>query len=184
MAAALIGAGLVLFGGLAMILVPRSGAETGNLPQESAPEYESVTPIEVDFAAPELTLTNLQGQTVSLSDYRGQMMLLNNWAFWCPPCTAELPVLQEYYDAHRHQNFLVIGVEAGDEPVDVEYHVNLYKLTFPIWVDPKNDALRAFNNPSLPNSYVIDAEGRVRLAWSGPIDRQMLEKYVTPLLEE
>jgi thiol-disulfide isomerase/thioredoxin len=183
MAMVLIGAGLVFLGGLAMILLPRFTAGA-NAPQESIADYASVTPFEVDFAAPELNLIDLQGEPVALSDYRGQVVLVNNWAFWCPPCRAEMPVLQEYYDAHRHQDFVVIGIEAGDELVDVEYHVDLYKLSFPIWLDLETEALRAFNNPSLPNSYVIDAEGRVRLAWSGPVDRATLEKYVTPLLEK
>jgi thiol-disulfide isomerase/thioredoxin len=183
MAMALIGAGLLLIGGLALVLLPRFVAGS-NTPQESVDGYDTATPVEVDFPAPELELTDLQGRPVSLSDYRGQVVLINNWAFWCPPCRAEMPVLQEYHDAHRHQNFLVLGIEAGDELVDVEYHVNLYKLTFPIWLDPETETLRAFSNPSLPNSYVVDAEGQVRLAWNGPIDLETLEKYVTPLLEE
>ena len=78
----------------------------------------------------------------------------------------------------------MIGIEAGDEKVDVDYHVKLFKLTYPIWLDPQETALQAFQNFSLPNSYVIDKTGTVRLTWVGVIDRAMLEKYVTPLLEE
>lgn len=181
MAMVLVGAGLLLVGGLAMILLPKLVANT---PQESVEDYDTATPVVVDFPAPELNLMDLQGRPVSLSDYRGQVVLINNWAFWCPPCRAEMPVLQEYHDTHSHQNFLVIGIEAGDELVDVEYHVKQYKLTFPVWLDPNTEALRAFKNPSLPNSYVVDANGQVRLAWNGPIDLETLEKYVTPMLEE
>jgi hypothetical protein len=57
-------------------------------------------------------------------------------------------------------------------------------LTFPVWPDPTLQATAAFRNPGLPTSYVIDRQGAVRLAWAGAINRQMLEKHVTPLLEE
>jgi thiol-disulfide isomerase/thioredoxin len=147
-------------------------------------DWGSVVPEIVDFPAPELNLTDLDGNPVSLSDNIGKVVLVNNWAFWCPPCRAELPELQAYYDAYRQQGFTVIGIEAGDEKVDVAYHVQLFKLTYPIWLDPNETSLIAFQNISLPNSYVIDKTGMVRLAWVGTIDRAVLEKYVTPLLEE
>jgi len=68
--------------------------------------------------------------------------------------------------------------------VDVDYHVKLFKITYPVWLDPKQQSMMAIQSFSLPNSYVIDKKGRVRLTWVGVIDRAMLEKYVTPLLEE
>jgi peroxiredoxin len=57
-------------------------------------------------------------------------------------------------------------------------------MNFPVWLDPNSDALRAFGNGSLPSSYVIDRAGTVRYAWTGEISKAMLEKYVTPLIEE
>jgi hypothetical protein len=57
-------------------------------------------------------------------------------------------------------------------------------LTFPVWLDPQSRSLAAFKNDALPSSYVIDAQGVVRLAWTGAINQRMLEKYVTPLLED
>jgi peroxiredoxin len=78
---------------------------------------------------------------------------------------------------------VVIAVESG-EPVDiVAEFVRSYGLTFPVWLDPHGTALDAFGNFSLPSSYVIDREGNVRMSWTGAIDEQTLEQYVTPLLE-
>jgi peroxiredoxin len=174
------GLGLLLLGAVALLylLTPQSDSLT---PQK---DWVSVTPQEVDYPAPELELTDIDGNPVSLARLTGQVVLLNNWAFWCPPCRDELPELQAFYDAHRQQGFTIIGIEAGDEKDDVLYHVKLFKMTYPIWLDLNGDSVRVFENGTLPNSYVIDKTGRVRLAWSGAINRAMLEKYVTPLLEE
>ncbi len=174
------GLGLLILGVVSLVLLAGPQAE---LAITETP-WVSVVPSEVSFAAPELNLTDLDGNPVALSKIAGQVVLVNNWAFWCPPCRAELPELQAYYDDHRQQGFTIIGIEAGDEKVDVDYHVKLFKLTYPIWLDPQEQALQAFQNFSLPNTYVIDKTGTVRLTWVGVIDRAMLEKYVTPLLEE
>jgi peroxiredoxin len=174
------GLGLLVLGVVALIFLAGPQAD---LAITETP-WVSVVPSEVSFAAPELNLTDLDGNPVALSKIAGQVVLVNNWAFWCPPCRAELPELQAYYDAHRQQGFQVIGIEAGDEKKDVDYHVKLFKLSYPIWLDPQEQSLQAFQNFSLPSTYVIDKTGTVRLTWVGVIDRAMLEKYVTPLLEE
>jgi peroxiredoxin len=153
-------------------------------PDYTETPYVSVVPREVNFPAPVLDLTDLDGNPVALSKNSGQVVLVNNWAFWCPPCRDELPELQAYYDAHRQQGLTIIGIEAGGEKEDVDYHVKLFKLTYPVWLDPGEKALHAFQSFNLPNSFVIDKTGTVRLYWVGVIDRAMLEKYVTPLLEE
>ncbi len=174
------GLGLLILGVVSLVFLAGSQAA----PASTETPWVSVVPKEVSFAAPELNLTDLNGNPVALSKTAGQVVLVNNWAFWCPPCRAELPELQAYYDAHRQQGFNIIGIEAGDEKKDVDYHVKLFKLTYPIWLDPQEQSLQAFQNFSLPNTYVIDKTGTVRLSWVGVIDRAMLEKYVTPLLEE
>lgn len=176
---ALIGAGFLILGAVLLIVLPKLGAGA----QSESGDYPSAIPVKVNYPAPEIELADLQGKPVSLVDYRGKVVLVNNWAFWCPPCRAELPVLEKYYQEHKTDNFTIVGIEAGGEFEDVDYHVKLYKLTFPIWMDPGELALRTFNNLTLPNSYVIDANGQVVYAWSGPISRAMLEQYITPLLE-
>lgn len=181
MALAFMGVGLLVLGGLAVALIARPGTAS---PQEESQQFTPAIPIAVDFPAPDLNLQDLDGNPVGLDDFAGQVVLVNNWAFWCPPCRAELPELQAYYDDHRKDRFTVIGIEAGGEYQDVKYHVDLYQLNFPIWLDPQEQALRTFQNGSLPNSYVIDRNGQVRLAWNGPINRETLEKYVSPLLME
>jgi len=175
-----LGGGLILLGVLALAYLLWSEAGASSVPGG----YESAVPLAVDYPAPKLSLVDLDGQTVSLADYAGQVVLVNNWATWCPPCRAEMPILERYYQDHRKQKFAVIRIESGSPAETVAYEVEQSQLTFPIWLDPKIKAVAAFNNRSLPNSYVMDGDGQVRLAWTGPISRAMLEQYVTHLLEK
>lgn len=176
---AIAGIGLIALGVAAAVLL--SDASPASNP--AAPPGQ-VVPQEVDYPAPPLALVDVDGQSVTLADYVGQVVLLNNWATWCPPCRAEMPELQAYHTAHQEQGFTVIAVEAGDPASQVQQFVEEYDLTFPVWVDTGQQALTIFRNLALPNSFVIDREGQVRLAWSGAITLDVLEKYVTPLLEE
>ena len=177
----LIGVGLVLLGVLAWVLLPRLG---GVLSKSNIGDQARAIPVEVNFPAPELSLTDLQGNAVSLADFRGKVVLVNNWATWCPPCKAEMPSLQTYYEKNKDRGFEIVAIEAG-EPVDeVAAFVGRLGLTFKVWPDLEQKALAAFRGYSLPNTYVIDEGGQVRLAWFGPVSRKMLEAYVTPLLKD
>ena len=175
--------GTILFiAGLGLFLVLTQN-EKETSAQFSASEY-SVTPVEVSFPAPELALENLEGKTQALTDFEGKVVLVNNWATWCPPCKAEMPSLKKFHDTHEEDGFTVIAVEAGDPKADVQAFASSLGLGFPIWLDPHGASLKAIGNGSLPNSYVIDRTGTVRLAWSGEISLAVLEKYVTPIIQE
>jgi peroxiredoxin len=174
------GGGLILLGAVALGYLFWSQARASNLPGG----FESSVPLAVNYPAPKLELKDMDGNPVSLTDYAGQVVLVNNWAFWCPPCRAELPILERYYQENRAQGFTIIGIESGGPAQTVRQYVEGYKLTYPIWLDPRIKAVAAFGNRSLPNSYVIDGDGQVRLAWTGPISSEMLQKYITPLLEK
>ena len=144
----------------------------------------AIEPANVEYAAPQLALTDVQGDPTSLEEYRGKVLLVNNWATWCPPCKAEMPELQAYYAIHADDGFVVIAIESGEPTNTVENFVRQNGLSFPVWIDPHGAALEAFQNWSLPSSYVIDRKGIVRMSWTGPINQATLEKYVTPLLEK
>ena len=137
------------------------------------------------YAAPELTLTDTQGISRSLADYRGQIVLVNLWATWCEPCKQEMPALQSFYNKHQDQGFVVVGINDGDPTADVLQFVKDYQLTFPIWLDPTYIATeQAFKTLGLPSSFVIDRSGMIRLQWVGGISRKSLDQYVSPLMME
>lgn len=174
----MIGAGLLILGVAALEMLPglKSGAGSS--------EEITAVPSAVNYPAPQVNLSDLQGNLVSLSDSLGKVVLINQWATWCPPCKAEMPTLQAYYEAHQDKDFTIIAIDEGEPEGTVERFVEEYGLTFPVWQDPQQKSLQIFGYDGLPSSYVVDREGNVRLVWFGAINREMLEKHVTPLIEE
>src|SRR3990172_10530673 len=105
--------------------------------QEKALESAApvIPPLTSNYLAPQLALTNVDGTPSSLEDYRGQVILVNNWATWCPPCKTEMPELQAYYSAHSADGFVVVAIESGEPADEVVAFVNDYGLSFPVWLD-------------------------------------------------
>ena len=174
----LVGVGLMVFIGIAIYVQGTNGID------QITEEAFLLPPIEVDQPAPELTLFDLDGKQVSLSDFEGQVVLVNNWATWCPPCRQEMPEFKAYYEKYRAEGFLIVAIEAGQPEAEVRAFVEEQGLDFVILLDPGNKSLDTFQSSSLPNSWVIDRNGHLRLAWLGAINQPTLEKYVTPLIEE
>ena len=174
----LVGAGLIIIIGIAIYVQGTKDIDQITL------EAFLLPPIEVDQPAPELTLFDLDGNQVSLSDFVGQVVLVNNWATWCPPCREEMPEFKAYYEMYRDEGFQVVAVEAGQPKAEVQAFVKEQELEFVILLDPENKSLITFQNSSLPNSWVIDRKGHLRLAWLGAINLPTLQEYVTPLIEE
>jgi cytochrome c biogenesis protein CcmG, thiol:disulfide interchange protein DsbE len=155
-----------------------------NINAESPTDFSAI-PAKVQIDAPALTLSDIQGVRHSISDYRGQVLLVNLWATWCPPCQAEMPELQNFYNNYQSKGFTVIAIEDGDPAADVISFVQKYKLNFSVWLDPTYQASNyAFKTMNLPSSYVIDRNDMIRLEWLGAISEQNLEKYVAPLIKE
>lgn len=174
------GLGLIVLG--VAIWTALAGASRSTATQ--ATDFSSV-PVQVQIAAPDLELDDLAGARHSLSAYRGQVVLVNLWATWCPPCEAEMPNLQRFFVRHAAEGFTVIGIEDGDPIEKVRSFVQEHHLTFPIWIDPTYQATdHAFKTSSLPSSYVLDRGGIIRWMWFGAISEANLERYIAPLIKE
>ena len=130
--------------------------------------------------APDFTFPTLTGDTVSLADLRGQVVLLNIWATWCTPCVREMPALENLYRELHDDGLeiLAVSVDASAGVFkgggDVGAFVNEFGLTFPILLNPSGDIQTAYGVNGLPTSFVIDKQGRVRqkllgaVAWDDP----------------
>jgi cytochrome c biogenesis protein CcmG/thiol:disulfide interchange protein DsbE len=177
---AMAGLGLTLLGVAAWFLLSDLRAEYPLLSSEF-----TAMPAQVSFPAPVLRLHDLHGREHALADFRGQVVLVNLWATWCPPCTAEMPNLQSFYERHQADGFTVVAINDGEPAGDVVAFVEGRRLSFQVWLDPEYQATdRAFKTRNLPSSYLVDREGMVKLMWIGAISSPNLERYVSPFIKE
>jgi len=119
-------------------------------------------PPRVGGPAPEITLKDLQGQEVRLSDLRGKVVLLNFWATWCKPCKEEMPAMQVSYDKLRGQGFVVLAVNELEDTEKVIEHIRSHGHTFPVVMDHDNRVANRYGVVGLPASFLIDRQGIVR----------------------
>lgn len=131
----------------------------------------------------EIEANDLQGRRWRLKDHRGEVVLVNVWATWCPPCRAETPALVKTANAYRGKGLEILGVSMDEGAVEVRgfvdrYHVP-YSIVFPPADSPLNSVVEA-----LPTSYLIDKSGRVAAVYQGAVTQSELTSAVDALLQE
>ncbi len=113
-------------------------------------------------AAPEFTLSDINGKKVSLSDFKGKVILLNFWGTWCGPCTAEMPSLNRLYAALKNDGFVVLAVSIDPSDKPVRSFVSAKGITFPVLMDPDKEAyFDLYAVFALPTSFLIDRKGMI-----------------------
>jgi cytochrome c biogenesis protein CcmG, thiol:disulfide interchange protein DsbE len=127
---------------------------------------------------------DLEGRTLDLSDLRGEVVLLNVWATWCFPCRREMPALERLHRelGGRGLRIVAVSIDAANAVRDIRQFVDEYGLTFDILHDPAQDVTRHFNTIGVPETFLIDAQGRLQRHWLGRIDPQG-ESVRGPILE-
>ena len=130
-----------------------------------------VAPVQAGLPAPDFTLPGLDGKEVSLSDFRGKVVLLNIWATWCPPCVQEMDSLQKLYDTFKQKDFeiLAVSIDSLGRSVVAPFMKN-YKLTFPALLDPAGTVQVAYQTTGVPESFIIDTKGLLVKKIIGPRD--------------
>jgi peroxiredoxin len=139
----------------------------------------------VGTPAPALRLPDLEGRTRELREFRGQVVLVNFWATWCPPCRREIPALQRVRGEYRERGFEILGV-ALDDAQAVRDFVAEHGLGYPQLLAGGEGAgvMGRFGNPrgALPYSVLVDREGVIRLAHLGELPPEKLVAALEPLL--
>lgn len=135
--------------------------------------------------APDFMLPTLDGSRRSLSDYRGQVVLINVWATWCPSCVRETPRLQRLYEQYRKEGFVLLGINTTfqDQRKDIETFVRDHGLTFPVLLDETGDVGDTYGARLIPTSYLIDRDGRIVYTKVGEIDEAQLKEQIAALLK-
>ena len=166
--------------GVALIAVGLGGFYLGSAGSDH-PLVEAA-PAGADMA-PDFTLNTPDGDSLTLADYRGQVVLVNFWATWCPPCRAELPDLVAYYHAHEQEGFTLLGVNEQEAASAASTFLTMQGLnTYPVVLDSNGMVMQRYGVSGLPSSFLISPDGQILHSWTGMINRTMLEETITPLL--
>lgn len=139
------------------------------------------------FHAPGFALPTLAGEAVNLADFRGQVVVLNLWASWCPPCRAEMPAFQRVYDDYRSKGVVILAVNltTQDSLTAAQEFVTEKGLTFPVLLDVEGSVGRAYQTSALPTTFFIGTDGIIReTIVGGPIAEAMVRAQVERLLSE
>ena len=111
--------------------------------------------------APAFTLTALTGQQATLSQYKGQVVMVNFWATWCGPCQQEMPLLDQMYKKYKPAGFTLIGVNVDKEAPPVKELMARKPVSFPVLLDPANQVSKAYHVDEMPSSVIIDRKGQL-----------------------
>ncbi|MFQ5678292.1 MAG: TlpA family protein disulfide reductase [Gemmatimonadota bacterium] len=123
----------------------------------------------LEMPAPAIAFETLEGERVSVADYRGQVLLLNFWGTWCPPCRREIPELVELQEALARAGGTIIGVavESGS-PQEIRDFTAKFQVNYPIWISDAQKALANYDAMGYPFTLLIDEAGIVRREYLGP----------------
>jgi cytochrome c biogenesis protein CcmG/thiol:disulfide interchange protein DsbE len=137
----------------------------------------------VEAPVSELRRLDAEG-TGSLADHRGKVVVLNVWASWCPPCRSEMPLLQRTHDEIASKGGVVLGIDSQDLSGDALKFLREERIEFPSLRDRDGEYADALGTNQLPETFLVDREGRIAALRRGPVDQEWLHRHLTPLLEE
>lgn len=144
-------------------------------------EVDAPVGIQQGNLAPDFELKTLDGQSMKLSDLRGKRVIVNLWATWCPPCRAEMPDMQSFYEANKDKGIVILGVNlttSEKQPENIGKFINEFGITFPVVLDAESHVSDRYQVTSIPTSYMIDSRGVIQQKIIGPMNRDMMEELV------
>jgi peroxiredoxin len=165
---------------LMVVLVLAGCSHTG----ETGVEAASLKPEDKRNAAPEFTLKDANGTTVTLADYKGKVVLLNFWATWCGPCKIEIPWFVEFEQQYKDRGFAVLGVAMDEEGWDiVRPYITEKRVNYRILMGTDQVAQLYGGVESLPTTFMLDREGRIASTHIGLISKGDYKNEITQLLD-
>ena len=134
--------------------------------------------------SPDASIATFDGQTRTLSFYRGQGIILNFWATWCVPCKEEMPTLNEIYAMYKEKGVVVLSVNYHQKKKSVARFIKKIPIKFPILMDFDGKLGDLYGLNALPTTYFIDKKGIVVGSFSGPLTIESLKEWATKLAAE
>ena len=117
---------------------------------------------QVGKRAPDFQLFNLEGQAISLSDFRGKPVFLNFWATWCGPCRQEMPLIQEIFEEPSDTELVILAIDIGEAPSAVNNFIQSNNFSFPVLLDTNQDVALEYNIRAIPTTFFIDRDGIIQ----------------------
>ena len=117
--------------------------------------------------APDFALKSSTGQNLRLSEYRGDVVMINFWATWCGPCRQEMPLLDELYSRYQRVGFNLLGVNIDDDSGRAMDMINELGVSFPVLFDSSKEVSRLYEVDAMPVTVIVDREGNVRHVHQG-----------------
>ena len=141
---------------------------------------------EVSGPAPDFTLRSNTGKNLKLSEFRGQVVLLNFWASWCGPCRQEMPALEKLQKRYGKLGFTVLGVNVEEDSTQAKRMLREIRVSFPILYDTQNTASKLYQVSAMPTTVIIDRDGNMRYLHKGYKggDERIYKKWVKKLIRE
>ncbi len=152
-----------------------------------ASSADSSGELAVGQPAPDFTLTTLEGKQLSLSQFRGQPVLINFWASWCPPCRLEMPDLVRAYEAHQAEGFVILAINLTfqDSLEDAQAFVEEFNMSFPVLLDETGEVTtNLYRLFGLPTSVFVDRSGIITHIQIGPLTGVQVDELVGEILKE
>ncbi len=118
-------------------------------------------------AAPAFSLPTRDGSTLSLEDFRGEVVMINFWATWCGPCRQEMPLLEQIYQRYNRLGFTILGVNVEEHSADADRFLAETPVSFPILFDPSNEVSKRYGVSAMPSTAIVDRKGNVRFLHHG-----------------
>ena len=132
--------------------------------------------------APDFTLTDLDGNEVTLSQYRGEKnVYLNFWASWCGPCRQEMPDIDEVYKEYKDKDLVVLTINVGESKGTVQKYIEANGFSFPVLLDTDQKVSRQYKVSSIPVSYFINKEGKIIEQRIGLLTKEQMLSYIQKL---
>lgn len=129
--------------------------------------------------APPFSLKTLSGESLSLADFQGKVVVLNFWATWCPSCVEEMPALERLYSMKKNAGIVVVAIATRDDVDSVREMKERMKLTMPIVMDDDGKISDKYKATGFPETFLIDRQGKIRL-FTDPTEGVPVAKAVGP----
>ncbi|HUN72341.1 MAG TPA: TlpA disulfide reductase family protein [Steroidobacteraceae bacterium] len=120
-----------------------------------------------DVPAPAFTLQSVDGKTVSLAQYKGDVVMINFWASWCGPCRQEMPLLDDIYKQYKDMGFVLLGVNVEPDAHNANAWLSKTPVSYPILYDPKSQVSQLYSVQAMPTTVIVDRQGVVRFVHNG-----------------